>query len=77
MIEEGRNHFFGGRIDAHAPVHILIGAQDEYVPWSHATTVVEMLAPDPVSPTLIKNGDHRLARDEVLASLSATVDAMG
>lgn len=78
LIEEGRNHLlFGGAVRAYCPVHILQGMQDENIPWRHAMTLVEHLAFDPVSLTLVKDGDHRLAREEDLARLSAAIEAMG
>jgi len=76
--EEGRRHLLlGDAIRADAPVHILQGMQDKYVPWTHAMVLAEKIASDPVSLTLIKYGDHRLARDEDLARLIAAIDGMG
>jgi hypothetical protein len=51
--------------------------QDPDVPWSHAMELVEHLPGDSVSLTLIKDGDHRLSRDEDLERLIAAVEAMG
>jgi hypothetical protein len=39
--------------------------------------LVEHLPGDSVSLTLIKDGDHRLSRDEDLERLIAAVEAMG
>jgi len=70
LIEDGRNHLlFGGVIRAHCPVHILQGMQDPDVPWSHALKLVEHLAGDPVALTLVKDGDHRLSREEDIERL--------
>jgi pimeloyl-ACP methyl ester carboxylesterase len=78
LIEEGRNHLLlGGEIRAYCPVHILQGIQDEDVPWRHAMTLVEHLAFDPVCLTLIKDGDHRLSREEDLARIEAAIEGMG
>jgi pimeloyl-ACP methyl ester carboxylesterase len=78
LIEEGRKHLlFGGVIRTHCPVHILQGMRDEDVPWRHATELVEHLPADPVSLTLVKDGDHRLSREEDLARLTAAISAMG
>ncbi|HET6374614.1 MAG TPA: alpha/beta hydrolase, partial [Methylocella sp.] len=75
LIEEGRSHLLlGGEIRAHCPVHILQGMQDETVPWRHAFLMVEHLAFDPVSLTLIKDGDHRLSRAEDLARIAAAIE---
>ncbi len=77
LIEDGRrNLLLGQTIDAHAPVHILQGMQDPDVPWSHAMTLVEHLAGDNVTLSLIKDGDHRLSRDEDIAALIAAVAAI-
>lgn len=77
LIEDGRrNLLFGEPIDAHAPVHILQGMQDPDVPWAHAMTLVEHLAGDCVTISLIKDGDHRLSREEDIAALVAAVDAI-
>jgi pimeloyl-ACP methyl ester carboxylesterase len=78
LIEDGRNHLlFGGTIRAYCPIHILQGMQDENIPWRHTMTLVENLASDPVSVTLVKDGDHRLAGEEDLARLTAAIEAMG
>lgn len=78
LIEEGRQHLIlGETIRTHCPVHILQGMCDEDVPWRHAMTLVEHLAGDPVILTLIKDGEHRLSRDEDLARLQQAIAAMG
>jgi pimeloyl-ACP methyl ester carboxylesterase len=77
LIEDGRRHMmFGTGITTSCPVHILQGMQDPDVPWSHAMTLVEHLAGDPVTLTLIKDGDHRLSTPEDIARLTGAVAAM-
>jgi pimeloyl-ACP methyl ester carboxylesterase len=77
LIEEGRNHLLlGGTIRTFCPVHIIQGMADEDVPWQHAMVLVEHLVGDPATLTLVKDGDHRLARDADLARLQAAVDAI-
>ena len=74
LIEEGRNNLLlDTEIRAHCPVHILQGMRDTDVPWHHAMLLVEHLTADPVSVTLVKDGDHRLSRDEDLARLVSAV----
>lgn len=74
LIEDGRrNLLLGETIDAHAPVHILQGMKDPDVPWTHAMTLVEHLAGDNVTLSLIKDGDHRLSREEDIAALISAV----
>ena len=77
LIEEGRDHLLLDRpLRSHGPVHILQGMQDPDVPYAHAMTVVEHFAQDPVVLTLIKDGDHRLSRDEDIARLKEAVADM-
>jgi pimeloyl-ACP methyl ester carboxylesterase len=77
LIGEGKNHLLlGGTIRTHAPVHILQGMQDSDVPWKRATRLVEHLAGDPAVLTLVKDGDHRLSRDEDLQRLFAAIETM-
>lgn len=77
LIEDGRRHLlFGQPIRSHGPVHILQGMQDPDVPWAHAMQLVEHLAGDPVAVTLIKDGDHRLSRDEDIARLLAAIEGV-
>ena len=77
LIEEGRGHLLlGGAIRTHCPVHIIQGMQDEDVPWTHAMMLVEHLAGDPVVISLVKDGDHRLARDEDIQRLLGAVEGL-
>ena len=77
LIEDGRNHLLlDAPIRAHAPVHILQGMQDPDVPYQHALLLVEHLAEDPVAITLVKDGDHRLSREEDIARLIDAFDAL-
>ena len=75
LIEEGRKHLmFDGMIRAFAPVHILQGMQDPDVPWTHAMELVQRLSLDPVSVSLVREGDHRLSREEDIALLIRSVE---
>ena len=75
LIADGRRHLLlDGPIRSYGPVHILQGMRDADVPWEHAMRLVEHLASDPVSITLVKDGDHRLSRDEDIARLLAAVE---
>lgn len=77
LIEDGRSHLLLGRpIQTGCPVHILQGMEDPDVPWNHALELVEHLPGDSVSLTLIKDGDHRLSRDEDLERLIAAIEAI-
>ncbi|MCR6670778.1 carboxylesterase [Devosia ginsengisoli] len=74
LIEDGAEHLlFGGVIETGCPVTILQGGADPDVPPSHAIKLVTHILHDPVTLTLIPDGDHRLSRDEDLARLKDAV----
>jgi len=74
LIEDGKQHLlFGGVIETGCPVHILQGGRDPDVPQAHAIRLVTHMLHDPVTLTLIPDGDHRLSRDEDLARLREAV----
>ena len=77
LIEEGRRHLIGtGPLDLDVPVRILQGMRDPDVPWGHALDLVERLRSDDVELTLVKDGDHRLSREQDLRRLESTVAAL-
>ncbi len=74
LIEEGRNHLLlPGPIPFHGPVRLLHGQRDDAVPWALSLDTAAALASDAVEVTLVKDGDHRLSRDEDIARLLRTV----
>lgn len=67
LIVEGREHLLlDDAIALSLPVRLLQGMQDEDVPWHTALDIAEKLASDNVQIHLIKDGDHRLSREEDL-----------
>ena len=70
LIEDGRrNLLLGSSIEANCPIHILQGIQDTDVPWNHAMRLLAELAQDDVVLTLVKDGEHRLSREEDIEKL--------
>jgi pimeloyl-ACP methyl ester carboxylesterase len=77
LIEDGDRHLLGDRlIEVGCPVHILQGMEDKDVPWRHAQDLVTRLASDDVVLTLVKDGDHRLSRDEDIERLRGAIDGI-
>jgi pimeloyl-ACP methyl ester carboxylesterase len=77
LIEDGKKHLlFDTEIRTYGPAHVLQGMLDPDVPWRHALAVVEHLADDPAVLTFIRDGDHRLSRDEDIARLISAVDTV-
>jgi len=77
LIEDGKHHLlFGRAIETGCPVTILQGARDKDVPKEHALKLVQHLVTDPVTLTLIPDGDHRLSRPEDLALLARSIEGL-
>lgn len=74
LIEDGETHrLFGRPIVTGCPVTILQGGRDHTVPVAHAQKLVTHLISDPVTLTLVPDGDHRLSRPEDLELLQRAI----
>ncbi|MGA1343689.1 MAG: alpha/beta hydrolase [Hyphomonas sp.] len=72
LIEDGQQwSILDKDIPFAGPVRILQGIQDADVPWGHALALTTALTTDDLVLTLIKDGDHRLSRDQDIARLLA------
>jgi pimeloyl-ACP methyl ester carboxylesterase len=77
LIDDGRHHLlFGRAIEVGCPVTILQGAKDKDVPKEHALKLVQHLVNDPVTFTLVPDGDHRLSRPHDLELLERALEGM-
>jgi pimeloyl-ACP methyl ester carboxylesterase len=77
LIEEARQHLvLGGPLAVSCPVRLLQGLEDPDVPWRHPLKLMEALASDDVTLTLVKGGDHRLSEPADIARLCDTVEAL-
>ncbi len=73
LIEDGKTWtLLDAPIELDIPIRILQGQQDPDVPWEHAFRLVEALQSEDLVFSLIKDGDHRLSRDQDIARLVAT-----
>ena len=66
----------GGEIAIDAPVRLIHGQRDADVPWEISMRLADTLRSDDVQVTLVKDGDHRLSREQDIALLLRTVDAL-
>ncbi len=75
LIEEGRDHLLlRASIALGCPIHLLQGMRDDDVPWRTALRITELVESERVTVELVKDGDHRLSRDEDLDRLCAAVE---
>lgn len=75
LIEEGDRHLLlRAPIPLRVPVHLLHGQEDPDVPWQTSLRLAAQLESRAVTVELVKDGDHRLSRDEDLRRLAAAVD---
>jgi pimeloyl-ACP methyl ester carboxylesterase len=74
LLDDGaRWSILGAPVPVDVPVRILQGREDPDVPWLHALELANAIRSEDVVFTLIKDGDHRLSRDQDIARLVATV----
>ncbi len=74
LIEDGRSHLLlRGAIAIAAPVRLIHGMADPDVPYETSIRAAQRLAGGDVRVTLIKDGDHRLSRDQDLALIGDAV----
>jgi pimeloyl-ACP methyl ester carboxylesterase len=77
LIEDGReNLVLRSPLPIVRPVRLLHGMRDASVPWQRSLKIAEHIDGDAVRLTLVKDGDHRLSRDEDLALLARTLDEL-
>ena len=75
LFDEGKQwQIMDAPIAFTGPVRILQGMQDDPVPWQHAQALTHILTTPDLTFTLIKDGDHRLSRDQDLARLITTCE---
>lgn len=77
LIDDGRRHLLlRAPIAIAAPVRLIHGMADPDVPWQTSVRAAERLAGGDARVTLIKDGDHRLSREQDLALIGAAVEEL-
>jgi pimeloyl-ACP methyl ester carboxylesterase len=70
------NRLLNRTIPVDCPVRLLHGQRDADVPWHHSPHLAERLRSDDVQVTLVKDGDHRLSRDQDIALILDTLEKL-
>ncbi len=77
LIEDGRNHLLlKGAINIDRPVRLIHGQVDADVPFSVSLRLADHLVSSDVVVTLVKDGDHRLSRQQDLDRMIMAVDEL-
>jgi pimeloyl-ACP methyl ester carboxylesterase len=77
LIEDGRNHLLlRDTVNLACPVRLIHGQQDADVPWRTSLQLADCLASEDVEVTLVKDGDHRLSRDQDIDRLRRVVSGL-
>jgi pimeloyl-ACP methyl ester carboxylesterase len=70
------NRLLGGHIAITCPVRLLHGQRDADVPFEISLRLAQALQSDDVVVTLVKDGDHRLSREQDIARLLGIVEEL-
>lgn len=77
LIEEGRRHLLLRRpLPIACPVRLIHGMRDRDVPWQVSQRLLDHVAAEDATLTLVKDGDHRLSRPQDIARMLAAVDGL-
>lgn len=77
LIEDGRKHrILPEGFDLACPLRILHGDQDPDVPWQHGLKTFDVIRSPDAQFTLIKNGDHRLSRDQDILAIKRAAEEL-
>jgi pimeloyl-ACP methyl ester carboxylesterase len=75
FLKDGQdNMLMNDAINVVCPIHLLHGQQDQDVPWKVSLDLAEKLASTSVRLTFIKDGDHRLSRQQDIVLLTNVVE---
>ena len=68
------NRLMHGTIPLKMPVRIVQGMRDPDVPWERAARLAQLIEGDDVQCWLVKDGDHRLSREQDVAMIIRAVE---
>lgn len=68
------NRLMHGTVPLKLPVRIVQGMRDADVPWERAARLAQLIEGDDVQCWLVKDGDHRLSREQDIAMILRAVE---
>lgn len=77
FLDDGdKNRLLGSDIKIDIPVHLLHGIQDVDVPYDTSLRIMNHVTSGQVKVTLLKDGDHRLSREQDLHLLETAIEGV-
>jgi pimeloyl-ACP methyl ester carboxylesterase len=76
LIEDGRRHLLPAELPITCPVRLLHGMADPDVPWRTSLDLAARIAGADVQVIAVKDGDHRLSREQDLDLLLRTLEPL-
>lgn len=77
LILDGRKHLLlDDDLPLSMPIRLLQGMNDDDVPWHTAMDILHATTGEDIHITFIKDGDHRLSRNEDLETLRTTLERL-
>ena len=77
LLDEGESHLLlQGEVDVTCPVRLIHGMRDETVFWETSLKLSRVLKSDDVRLTLVKDGGHRLSRDQDIELIIRTAEEL-
>lgn len=77
LIADGRRHrVLEQGLDLACPLRILHGDRDPDVPWQHGLRTFQAIRAGDAQFTLIKDGDHRLSRDQDILAIHRAAEEL-
>jgi pimeloyl-ACP methyl ester carboxylesterase len=77
LIADGSRHLIlANGLDLDCPLRILHGDRDLDVPWQHALKTFAAIRATDAQFTLVKDGDHRLSRDQDILAIQRAAEEL-
>ncbi|TPX63362.1 hypothetical protein SpCBS45565_g06649 [Spizellomyces sp. 'palustris'] len=76
LLQEGQQHYITKGWKVSCPVRLFHGMRDRDMPWTEAIKYIDYMDSRDVTITLIKDGNHRLSREQDLKQVAKELDLL-